>query len=266
MKKVKRLAAWMILVFVVTAASLTAMAAKKAGEYVPVYGEKYVQQNGSWIPVGSVSASYKKDGKCTGFSSTDSKGLQRGERYTWKGDYITKLVCDYRDSGTLKYTYNKKHKLVSRTRGLTKYTYRWSGKSAIYSDGNYTEKLAFNKKGQLTKAVYGTSAYTFSYYKNGNLKKSSSSFAVTNYNSRGDLKSFSYSYLNMNAVFTYVKDEAGRIKQVNVAYTDRNGAHNAKIVYSKWKKVSRVRNCDAAGTTARGSMVTDLLTLGSLFR
>lgn len=256
----------MVAVFAMAAASLTAVAALPAGGYVPVYGEKYLQQDGEWVPVGSVSASYKADGKCTRFSSSDSKGMKRGERYTWKGDYITKLVCDYRDSGTLQYKYDRNHKLVYRKAGRTKYTYKWSGKTARYDNGGMKETLTFNKKGQRTKAVYGTSAYKYSYYKNGNLKKVSSKFSTTKYNSRGDLTYFSYSFLDMSASFTYQTDSSGRITQVDVAYKDKNGAHNAKIVYSKWKKVRHVRNCDATGTTVVGSMMTDLLTLGNLFR
>ena len=266
MKRMRKLTALVCFIMAVTAASATAMAAQPAGGYVPVNGEKFLEKDGNWVPVGSISATYKDDGKCTSFSSTDSTGLRRSETYTWKGNYITKAFCDYRDSGKLQYKYNKKHKLVYRTVGRKKYTYKWNGKTAAYKDANYKENLTFNKKGQLTKAVYFTSKYNYKYYKNGNIKSITGNISTTKFNSRGDITSFSYKLGNVKATFDYVTDSSGKIEQVNVAYTDRTGSHKAKIVYKNWQEVSHVRNCDAAGTSASYQMNTDLLSLGSLFR
>ena len=244
------------------------MAALPAGGYVGTSGKKYVQKDGKWVQVGSVSASYKKDGRCTRFTSIDSEGQKWEDKYTWKGNYITYGTCNYRDSGEYKWKYDKNHKLVYRTLGGMKYTYKWKGRTASYKDKYSKETLTFNKKGQITKAVYDSSynTYKFSYYKNGNRKKVSSSYSTLKYNSRGDLTSVAYTFRGFKANFKYKKDSKGRIKQTEITYTDEDGKHNAKIVWNKWKKVSHVRNCDATGWTDPEGIIDDLLISGALFR
>ena len=127
-------------------------------------------------------------------------------------------------------------------------------KKAVSSDGNVTRTISYNGKGQLKRVVTQytnvTTTKTYNYYSDGNLKNLTTtdnmgSTQVVRFNKKGYLKSFLMKSLSVTITTTYsYKYKKGKLRECIV--TRQGGGYSSmqKYIYSKWRKVSRTRNCD----------------------
>ena len=277
MKRAKKLIWLLVTAAVFAAAPLTAMALP-AGGYVPTAATWYYQDSSTkkWVKDYKVSFSYKKDGRLTKITNK-YQGTTASTAYTWKGNYITKINYKNSENMLSSTTYKYKNKkLISYQYNGNKganlaYKYKWKGKTGTYTQtgegGSSTYKLTINAKGQLVKETckdndgFETTSI-YKYYGNGNLKSSTikgkgfdSSFTrVKKFNQKGyiTLESLT-SRSNIDKTTYKYKTQKGKIREVVFTNTFKEGEYSyeasRKLVFTKWKKVSHVRNCDAWGNT-----------------
>ena len=255
MKGIRKLATLLLTAAVLAATSLTALALPSGG-YVPTKGtySYYDSSAKKWVKSNTYTWSYKSDGRLTKITHKDSDNSSSTTKYTWSGDHIKKIKSD---SYTYSYKYKGK-KLISATYDYgekTIYKYKWKKNKGTLKTDEYTTTIQINSKGQLTKSKTKYSngdvyTVTYKYYANGNLKKvtgkGKNDSSSTSYNSAGYITKYTNTYdgkTYYTAKYKY-KKKNGKIKQVNITY---NGGGKAKLVFSKWKRVSHVRNCDASG-------------------
>ena len=269
MKRAKKLIWLLVTAAMFAAAPLTAMALP-AGGYVPTAGTSYYKDDANkWVKYEKISCSYKKDGRLTKITRKYTDGTD-STAYTWKGNNITKITT--KNSG---HSYTTTFKFKNKK--LTSYQFsgdkaqkiKWKGKTGTCTrtgngDGE-TSKYTLNGKGQIVKVTTnyksGGTKYTstYKYYGNGNLKsytvKMSGSSYSEKFNQKGYRTSETYkegSSYSKTTTFKY-KTQKGKIKEVVMNYTYTSGENiyksSSKFVFTKWKNVSHVRNCDATGNT-----------------
>ena len=271
MKRVKKLIGLLVAATIIAATPLTAMALP-AGGYVPTSGTWYYKDSTTkkWEKSGTVlSYTYKKDGKLT--KRVDKyNGGSSALTYTWKGNYITKIASNSADGGGFTaYKYKNKKRTSYQYSGEKAQTIKWKGKTGTYTGDGGKTKYTINGKGQLVKItttydsgyVYTT---TYKYSGGGNLKsvtgkgKDSKGKTTSNYlmkyNKKGYPASRMYSGTNYSDKTTYkYKTKKGKLREVVVNSTYKEGGSNEtysyRVVFTKWKKVSHIRNCDAYGNT-----------------
>ena len=256
MKKIRKFATLLLTAAMLAATSLTALALPSGG-YVPTKGtySYYDSSAKKWVKSETITLSYKSDGRLTKRTYKYDEDYVLTTKYTWSGNRIKKIT-ESEGGGYTSYKY-KGNKLVSYTRNYGEkhtYKFKWKkNKGTLKLDG-YTETIQFNSKGQLVKETIkytdgGTYTYTCKYYANGNLKKvtskGSSESTTRSYNSEGYLKKYTRKSGGKTYTTKYkYKKKNGKIKQITITYSD---GYKNKLVFSKWKKVSHVRNCDASG-------------------
>ena len=256
---------------VLAAALLSGSAFAAGGGYVPAAGTRQVLKNGNWVQAESFRISYRKDGRITKYTTTDAEGT-RSDSYSWKGDYVKKNA--YAGSGGYSCAWTWTYKKGK----LQKYSFSdsdgdawaakagWKKKKAAVSftvtGSSYKMQsgtLKMDGKGRITSetrsSADGVQAWTSSYYGNGLLKKRTyregAAVSVTSWNKKGYITSVTDTAPegNHSMTYTYVMDKKKKCpKEVLVTYNDDGDIRQERILYTKWKKVSRVRNCDAAGT------------------
>ena len=243
MKKTKKTAAALLTIAMFALTPLTAMA---ASGYVPTKAISYYKENGEWVKSHeSFSWSYKKNGQLEKFTYKYDDYCYT-ESYSWKGNHITKNSTN--EGGLLaKYKYKGKKCVSQSSEGSKKSTYKWKKNKATYKIGDTRYTLTINSKGKRTRLVAkgpdGTVTTTYKYYGNGNLKSYVTKYPdgskmTCKYNSKGYLTSKKGDYINCD--YTY-KTQSGKVKERIFS----NGSR--KIVYTKWKKVNNIINCDAFG-------------------
>lgn len=257
MKQIKRYAC--ILITVLLLAS-TPSAALAAAEYVPTKAvcTSYTKKGNEWVQNGSAITytwSYKKDGRLIKTASLAESGKGSWVRRSWKGDLVKKVT--YEDGSTTTYKYKKG--MLTQVRYISKEfqnvsKYSIKKKKAVSSDGNVTSTISYNGKGQYKKVVTqymnDTTTKTYKYYSDGNLKKLTTtdnmgSTQVVRFNKKGYLKSFLMKSPSVTITTTYsYKYKKGKIRECIV--TRQGGGYSSmqKFVYTKWREVSRTRNCD----------------------
>ncbi|MBR1899490.1 MAG: hypothetical protein IJ820_00295 [Lachnospiraceae bacterium] len=250
MKRVKKLVALLLAVTLLAAIPTVAYA---ASGYVPTKATYYYLENGKWNKDSERTLSYNSSGKIKKVTYKYSDGYSGWTKYSWKGNFVTKI--SYKDGGynSFKYKGSKRKSAVFNTGSKETRSYKWKKNKCTYKNGDTTVTLKINGKGQLVSEKYknadGSGSTTYKYYSNGNLKsytsKGSGYSYTIKYNSKGFVKSekgkgtgYSYSY-----TYSY-KTKKGKIKERICKY---NGKVSSKTVYSKWKKVSNIRNCDRFG-------------------
>ena len=255
MKRAKRLVAMLLVVALLAVTPAAAMAA----EYVPTKGTSYWKNGTKWEKGTEYTWSYKGDGKITKRTWKDPDGTSSTSSYKWKGNFLSKITWSSGQYSTYKYKNSRLQSFTSVYGGgkrTTKLKWDKKKKKATYKSGDFTITLTFNSKGQLVKETDKSAAetytYKYKYYSNGNVKKISGGSNkgyqfTTNYNKKGYLSSetgkdgiYSWSYK-----YSY-KTKNGKITE---RISKSNGVESSKTVYTKWKKVSRVRNCDGMGRT-----------------
>lgn len=250
MKSVKKLIALLIAVTLLAAVPSVAYA---ASGYVPTKATVYSLENGKWVQSSERTLSYSSSGKIKKMTYKYSSGYAGWTKFSWKGNFVTKVTYNDGDYASFKYKSSKRKSTVYSFGSKETFSYKWKKNKCSYKDGDYTITLKINGKGQLVSEKQtgpdGTRTWTYKYYSNGNTKsysyKGPSSTYTIKYNSNGFLKSekgkrdgSSYSY-----VYSY-KSKKGKIKERICKY---NGKVSSKTVYTRWKKVSNIRNCDGFG-------------------
>ena len=187
-------------------------------------------------------------------SQTASDGSAGWTKYTWKGNYITKVSYNDGDYASFKYKGSKRKSAVYYYgKNNETISYKWKKNTCTYKDGDYTIVLKINGKGQIISEKQtgpeGTYVWTYKYYSNGNRKsyssKGPSSSYTVKFNSNGYIKSEKGSRSGSSYSYTYsYKSKKGKITERICKY---NGKVSSKTVYSKWKKVSNIKNCDGFG-------------------
>ena len=249
MKGIRKLATLVLTAAMLAATSLTAFALPSGG-YVPTKGtySYYDSSAKKWVKQETYTWSYKSDGRLTKRTNKYDDGTST-IKYTWSGDRVKKIKDS---SGYTSYKYKGK-KLTSVTESYGSkhtYKYKWKkNKGTVKMDG-YSNTIQINSKGQLTKSVSkysdgDTYTTTYKYYANGNLKKVTGKNFSASYNSAGYITKIT----NKNDGKTYTtkykyKKKNGKIKQITITHSDGS---KSRLVFSKWKRVSHVRNCDATG-------------------
>lgn len=253
MKKAKRIVA-LLLTLAMLAGVSTAAYALPAGGFVPVKATNYTLVDGNWKEGSVRTLTYKGDGRLTKITTTNpSSGTTSSTSYKWKGNLITKVNWSDGDYQVFKY---KGGRRTSYTYDYgVKYTYKfkWKKKTLTYATEDGTISTTVNGKNQIVKTVRtgSSNSYTtkYTYYGNGNRKKyvhKTSDGIVTTYkyNSKGYI--ISETGKNYSRKYTY-KIKKGKILERICKYQESGRSGERKVVYSKWKKVSHVRNCDAWG-------------------
>ena len=238
---------------VLAAALLSGSAFAAGGGYVPAAGTRQVLKNGNWVQAESFRISYRKDGRITKYTTTDAEGT-RSDSYSWKGDYVKKNA--YAGSGGYSCAWTWTYKKGK----LQKYSFSDSDGDAWAAKAGWKKKKAavsFTVTGSSYKFVGTTSAksgLTNIYKLNADGSSSyreGAAVSVTSWNKKGYITSVTDTAPegNHSMTYTYVMDKKKKCpKEVLVTYNDDGDIRQERILYTKWKKVSRVRNCDAAGT------------------
>ena len=270
MKRAKKLIWLLVTAAMFAAAPLTAMALP-AGGYVPTAGTRYYQDSSTkkWVKSYKISYSYKKDGRLTKVTRKYTDGTD-STAYTWKGNNITKITDKYSYGNSYTYTFKFKNKKLTSYQfsGDKAQKIKWKGKTGTctqtWDGGGATYKYTINGKGQIVKVTTthksdGTKyTTTYKYYGNGNLKsytlKGSGYSYTTKYNQKGYRTSETRKEGSATSKTTFkYKTKKGKIKEVVTNYTYTSGEYSSKssskFVFTKWKNVSHVRNCDATGNT-----------------
>ena len=272
MNQIKKAITLSVFVFMLVITPVCVYAA--SGTYVPTKAKNYRFDGKKWVPDHEVAYKYKKDGRITEsvFKSLEyNSTFCETTKYKWKGNYLAKIEEDYSkwkgnhlkfDDNYYNYEY-RKNKIMSivsycnMTSDKTeKTTYKWKKKKASYKHTfGTTGTIEIDSKGRMIKnKLYfnkgGTYYYTYKYYKNGNLKeytKKNSEGSISRkikYNQQGYPTSVIF---NGNTTYTYKKKNGKIIEQIETTKTADGYINKKKTVYSNWKKVRRVRNCDAFG-------------------
>ena len=246
---------WLCLLLVAALLAVTPVAAM-AAEYVPTKGINYWKNGTKWEKGTEYTWSYKGDGKITKRTWKDPDGASSTSSYKWKGNFLSKITWTNGQYSTYKFKNSRIQSITSVYPGgkqTIKIKWDKKKKKATYKSGDFTYTMTFNSKGQLVKETDKSSSetytYKYKYYSNGNMKKvtggSNQGYQYTvNYNKKGYISSesgkdgtYSWSYK-----YSY-KTKNGKITEKIMKYKDGE----TKTVYTKWKKVSRVRNCDGLG-------------------
>ena len=252
MKTAKRLMAMLLVAALLAVTPAAAMAA----EYVPTKGTYYWKNGTKWQKGTEYTWSYKGDGKIKKVTYKEPDGYSSSTTYKWKGSFLKTLRYSGNEYTSYKFKNNRLQSMTD-VYGSNKETgkFKWDKKKkkGTYKGDGFTNVITVNSKGQRVKQSYiysdGTYTYSYKYYSNGNVKSISLkgpgySFS-TKYNKAGYLtsrkSSDGYSY-----TCKYKKNKKGQITEKITKYN--SGGEN-KIVYTKWKKVSRTWNCDGFGTT-----------------
>ena len=240
-----------------------------SGAYVPTIAKTYIKQNGKWVDSHSKKFVFKKDGRITQLEA----GFEV-RNYSWKGNYVFQQNYTGQGTGTWTFKYKnglRQSKVFESADDTTTYSYKWKKRKASvkYTTVNIWNEDAgitsittkVNEKKQITsvKTKYrgGLSILeTFVYYKNGNLKEKWYKFGdsgptITKYNEDGYIISLVDNFGSSNestSTYKYTMDKKKKCpKSVLVKSKDSYGSRTQKTVFSSFKKVSRVRNCDASG-------------------
>lgn len=253
MKKVRRVV-FLLLTLAVLAAGSTTAYALSAASYVPTKATSYYLVNGKWEEGNHRVLTYKSDGRLTKVSSFNSSGKNTSSvSYTWKGNLITKVKWSDGDYQLFKYKGSKRTSYIYDFGEKHVYKYKWKKNTLTYKTDDATITTTVNGKNQIVKTVNKGSNRTYTtkytYYGNGNRKsysqKRSDGYTYTEkYNSKGLIvsetgKNYSYTY-------TY-KIKNGKVLERYCKYKGNGSSSESKVVYTKWKKVSRLRNCDGWG-------------------
>ena len=99
MRQTKRMAGLLIVTALLMLTTLNAFAA--SGGYVPTTAQVYEYKKGKWVKSYTLKRTYTKDGKLKKQTSTASSSLG-DDKYTWKGNYITKASVLHRGKARLK--------------------------------------------------------------------------------------------------------------------------------------------------------------------
>ena len=254
MKQVKRLTALLLTVVLLAMTPLTALALGPSG-YVPTKAITYSKSDGKWVKESERTFSYKSDGRIakTTYKYLYDGGSSGWTKYTWSGNHIKKVTTSSGGGWSYKYKGNKLLSYKSLSGDKATYKITWKGKKGTYKKGKEKMTLTVNGKGQVVKEVYaydgGTNTTTYKYYGNGNRKsytyKEKSYTYTVKYNSKGwvtsEKETGEYSY---TAKYTY-KTKKGKITERKSTYKwSDGGSYESKTEYTKWKKVSHVRNVD----------------------
>lgn len=243
--------------------SVTALAA-----YVPVEGKSTNTEN----PI-SLKFSYKKNGNLSSYVETYSD-TSYSRSYKWKSSRISKvtIVDTYNDKTTKSYTYKKG--LLSAIANTYSWqtgetiSYKWKKKSAsvttAYADGStntdtVTAKRNSKKQRTAITSREGNASHTtvWKYYGNGNIKSITDSESggykdVYSYNKNGYLTSYvsSWSGGSRTVKLQYVMDKKKKCpNRVTVTISGSDGEASVETYeFTAFKKVKKVRNCDAVGT------------------
>ena len=131
MRQTKRMAGLLIVTALLMLTTLNAFAA--SGGYVPTTAQVYEYKKGKWVKSYTLKRTYTKDGKLKKQTSTASFSLG-DDKYTWKGNYITKASVFTPGKGTIEtYTYSKGFRtkyVMDSAAGITTFKYNWTGKKA----------------------------------------------------------------------------------------------------------------------------------------
>ena len=256
MKRVKRAAALLMTAVMLFAASSAVFAA--SGE-VPAKGTYYSKENGNWVKGNEYTWSYKSDGRLTATTTKRTDGTSTTTKYKWKGNFITKIIYSNGEYSVYKYKGTRRvSSAYYYSGGKNVNTYKWNKKktSYTYKSGDSTYTINVNGKGQIVKEKIVTPNWTdiMTYkYSGGNLKsmtvKSTDDYTYAEkFNGKGyvtSIKGHSGSY-SFNVTYTY-KTKKGHIVERLMKNKSSDGTVETKFVYSKWKKVSTMRNCDGSG-------------------
>ena len=263
MRQMKRLAALLLAAAIIAATPLAALALP-AGGYVPVKATQYSwnEKTSTWVQTSERTMSYKSDGRKTGNSSVSSSGTNTWTKFKWKGNYVTKTIYSDGDYMMFKYKSSKRKSITDFDASTGKNevrTYKWKKNTGTMVTDDYTAKLTVNGKGQVVKHQYkykngDVTTTTYKYYGNGNRKsyttKRSDGYTYTvKYNSKGYVVSENGKNSTHSWSYKYkYTTKKGKITQRLYTYQSSTGAaYKYKTVYTKWKKVSHVMNCDAYG-------------------
>ena len=271
MKKTKQLIALLLTFALLAITPISAMAA--SGGYVPTAATTYDLNDGKWEESHSLKMSYSKDGKITKRQYIYKDSAPYTINYKWSGNYITKVTYQYSD-GTVSTTTRKfkggllKSMVNINSEATTKYSYKWKKKKAsVKVTTNSTNKVILvsatakvNSKKQIISSEYkysdGTKAkVTCKYYSDGKMKEyksvSSTGTSVEKYNKYGYITMWSYTNTEGKVsleTFKYTMDKKKKAPKELVYTYSYNGEtpSTSKTVYTAYKKVSRVRNCDGS--------------------
>lgn len=255
MKTAKKLWALLLAAMMIMMVPVSASAAQK---FVPVAGYQQYWNGSKWVKDFDFTAKYKSSGNITSFIKEYSSGYSETRTYKWKNNRVVENTYytskGYTDKAVRSYKNNllKKSEFTASSKDyITTRKYSWKKRTAKvtlsyskkYSSSTYTIKV--NKKGRRSyEYVPGNSPVTSSwkYYSNGNLKsyvhKSSSGTTSTYFNELG------YKESNGGIYYTYTMDKKkNRPKKVEWTSDKRK----YRMVYTKYKKVSAIKNCDAWG-------------------
>ena len=249
----------------------TAMGA--SSRFVPTVAKTYSKSNGKWKLSYTRKFTYKNDGKIIKYQYSRAH-TNETRNYTWNGDYIIRYDYSGQGKGTTMFSYSKglrQSEVFSSEDEKTTYSYKWEkGKASVkYKTINtwgedagissITTKVNNKKKIISVKTKYknGTSnTITSSYYKNGNLKEEKTVFekssTISKYNKDGYIESliqYTGSDITSSIIYKYTYNQKKKCpKSVLIITEDGYGNKTQqKTVFSSFKKVRHVRNCDSSG-------------------
>ena len=273
MKKTKQLIAMLLTFALLALTPLSAMAA--SGGYVPAEGKQYVLSNGKWEQNNSFKASYSKDGKLLKKQYGYKDRSDTVYKFKWSGNNITKVNYLYSDGATgltvRKFKGGLLQSMSASSRdNSTKYSYKWKKKKAsvkVTTNSTNSVKLVgmtvkVNSKKQVISEEYkysdGTKEkVTYKYYSDGKAKEyrtqTTDGNVVGKYNKNGYMTSWSFtnkSGKTNTTSYKYTMDKKKKCpKEVIINNTYNGETTTSRIEITAFKKVSKVRNCDASGYT-----------------
>ena len=262
-------------------------ASAASGEYVPVKGSAViVVTNSDGSDGGSghfdVSFSFDKKGRIKSFVDTwPDEDWNYEQSFKWNKNLIVSVTTEETGKApsteTHKYKNGRETKYVSVSGDGDKYVtkYKWNKKgtsagitqTATLSSGRsyvITGTRKLDKKKQITKESFTsgnrTSTVSYKYYKkgrrkssqrSGNLKVNGHTGEKINYIKAGYMTSAKVTFDDGTAQTTsykYVMDKKKKCPKKVVVTEKYNGETTVTTyVFTKFKKVSRVRNCDDSG-------------------
>lgn len=262
MRRTKRL--WTLFLAVMIIAMIPASAFAASKKNIPTAGYKEQLKDGKWVKLNDFSMNYNSQGKIISYSRRFAGGGSEKTTYKWNGDRVIQSTYTSSDKSTNKEkrSFLKKKKnfvksaVVDNGNDHITLTYKWKKNTATVTekyDDNSSEPSSYtvkvNNNGRILMESHpreyasGPLVYKYKYYGNGNLKSiTNSNGAVMKYNKDG--------YLAANGIITYkyTMDKKKKAPKL-VEWTEyfENEEFKFRIKYTKYKKVSKVRNCDATG-------------------